>query len=491
MSLIKINKPFLKIPWNKPAIAYYVLMTLNTFLYTLIFDTPRIYLYNLTHKEEALILLLFALFNLFLFFLLMLSKWVFIIINPVLFYIGAVGYIYADKFYIDTDMYSAPTFLLHHTITASNPITIYHYIFLISMFLTGLSLGIIRFIFAVDKSVIRRGQAFAFIVIISIFSYTYLYNNYNHITMQPFAFIKGVKDYTVSSISYKIYAGKRQNISSAVKTQDNITGIVILLDKLNKDIFTKYNSYLTKQYDFITFSNFKTEFTNHYNTRSAVLTGATADKINNIINNRSFMALFSNAGYKTGYVGIYNSLIAKDNLNYSIIKKDVMDIYEEYTPKSPNIFRSLYYLDDFLKNNDGGLFLINIEGSSHIISNRYDSFIETQDEHDTYKNYASYIDAFLYEVISSLKDRPSFIIVMGLEGEIIKDNRVFQNEKTSSMTIWVSKNMERLYNTKTNILSNMNDMIFNDTLYNTIQGCFMLKNKDINNGRNLCRVQNK
>ena len=86
MAIININKQFLKIPWSKRAFLYYVLLMLNTFLYTLIFDEPRIQLLNLDQYNTALIITLAALFNLVLFFLLMLSKWAFIIINPVLFY---------------------------------------------------------------------------------------------------------------------------------------------------------------------------------------------------------------------------------------------------------------------------------------------------------------------------------------------------------------------------------------------------------------------
>ncbi len=68
MAIININKQFLKIPWSKRAFSYYVLLLLNTFLYTLIFDEPRIQLMNLNHYNTALIITLAALFNLVLFF---------------------------------------------------------------------------------------------------------------------------------------------------------------------------------------------------------------------------------------------------------------------------------------------------------------------------------------------------------------------------------------------------------------------------------------
>ena len=119
MALINMNKSFIKIPWNKCAVAYYILLLLNTFLYTLIFEEPRIVLHNFSQQEMALTIILVSIFNLFIFFLLMVFKWVFVIINPILYYIGAVGFIYADKFHLDTNIYSAPKFLLHNTISSS------------------------------------------------------------------------------------------------------------------------------------------------------------------------------------------------------------------------------------------------------------------------------------------------------------------------------------------------------------------------------------
>ena len=119
MAIININKQFLKIPWSKRAFSYYVLLLLNTFLYTLIFDEPRIQLFNLDQYNTALLITLAALFNLVLFFLLMLSKWVFVIINPVLFYIGSVGAVFADLFLLVSTVFSASIFFLHITINSS------------------------------------------------------------------------------------------------------------------------------------------------------------------------------------------------------------------------------------------------------------------------------------------------------------------------------------------------------------------------------------
>ena len=63
MALINLNKPFLKIPWSKRAVSYYILLLLNTFLYTLIFDEPRLMLYEYSPKDIALIIICAAFLN--------------------------------------------------------------------------------------------------------------------------------------------------------------------------------------------------------------------------------------------------------------------------------------------------------------------------------------------------------------------------------------------------------------------------------------------
>ena len=376
MAIININKQFLKIPWSKRAFLYYVLLMLNTFLYTLIFDEPRIQLLNLDQYNTALIITLAALFNLVLFFLLMLSKWAFIIINPVLFYIGSVGAIYADKFHLDTTEYSATKFLLHNTIKSSISENTTYTVFITLMFLLGLSLGFVRFFFARDKSVIRRGQVFAVIFLISVICYNNIYNNYNQFTLQPYAFFKGVKNYTISYLSYKFSADIRQNKINASKTDDNITSVVILIDKLSNAPFkqTGYQTHLTNG-SIIILDNVTTDYANNYSTRSAVLTGAAAENINDINNSKSFISVFQNAGYNVEYFAVYNSLLSKDALAYNIVKNDTKNITEKYTNNSPNLFTSLAYIKEFTVKNNGGLFIVNAEGSAPLISMRYKDFI--------------------------------------------------------------------------------------------------------------------
>lgn len=490
MALININKQFLKIPWSKKAFSYYILLLLNTFLYTVIFDEPRVQLLNLNQYDTALVIMSAALFNLVLFFLLMLSKWAFIIINPVLFYIGSVGAVYAEKFHLDTTEYSATKFLLHNTIKSSISENTTYTGFITLMFLLGLILGFIRFFFARDKSIIRRGQAFAVIFLIAVICYTNLYNNFNRFTMQPYAFFKGIKNYTVSYLSYKFSAGNRKDKINGIKTDDNITGVVILIDKLSNAHFKDNSSADITDNNLIIFNNVTTDYANNYYTRSAVLTGAAAENINNINNGTSFISIFKNAGYAVEYFAVYNSLLSKDALAYNIVRNDTKNITEKYTNNSPNLFTSIAYLKKFTDNNNGGLFVINAEGSSPIINMRYKDFINNNTNENEYSQYIDYINAYLHETINILKNKKAFIILQGLEGEKYKDGLYSGKDNTSAMIIWVSEQLNNEYDISNIITANKNDTILDDTLFNTLLGCFQMKDTVINNGRNLCRKNN-
>lgn len=487
MAIININKQFLKIPWSKKAFSYYILLLLNTFLYTLIFDKPRIQLLNLDQYDTALLITLAALFNLVLFYLLMLSKWVFIIINPVLFYIGSVGAVYADKFHLDTTEYSATKFLLHNTIKSSISENTTYTVFVTLMFLLGLAFGFIRFFFARDKSVIRRGQVFAVIFLISVICYTNIYNNFNQFVLQPYAFFKSVKNYTISYLSYKFSANIRQDKINAVKTDDNITGIVILLDKLANTPFKETSSQISSGSRIIILDNVKTDYANNYSTRSAVLTGAAAENINDINNSKSFISMFQNAGYNVEYFAVYNSLLSKDALAYNIVKNDTKNITEKYTNNSPNLFTSLAYIKKFTSKNNGGLFIVNAEGSAPLISMRYKDFINNNTSGDEYSQYIDYIYAYLLETTELLKDRKAFIILQGLEGEKYNNGLSANKDSTSAMIIWVSEKLNQKYSTADIIYAHKNDIVLDDTLFNTLSGCFQMDNAVSNNGRNLCR----
>ena len=338
------------------------------------------------------------------------------------------------------------------------------------MFLLGLALSFVRFFFARDKSVIRRGQVFAVIFLISVICYTNIYNNFNQFTLQPYAFFKGVKNYTLSYLSYKFSADKRQDKVNAVKVDDNITGVVILLDKLSSTPFKYAGSQMPlTSSSVIILDNVTTDYKNNYSTRSAVLTGAAAENINDINNSKSFISLFKNAGYNVEYFAVYNSLLSKDALAYNIVNNDTKNITEKYTNNSPNLFTSLAYIKEFTAKNNGGLFVINAEGSAPLISMRYKDFINNNTTDEEYSQYIDYIDAYLHEAVEILKDKKAFIILQGLEGEKYNNGLSESKDSTSVMIVWVSDKL------------NKNDTVLDDTLFNTLPGCFQMDNAVYNN----------
>ncbi len=170
---------------------------------------------------------------------------------------------------------------------------------------------------------------------------------------------------------------------------------------------------------------------NNYSTRSAVLTGAAAENINDINNSRSFISLFKNAGYNTVYFTVYNSLLSKDALAYNIVKNNT--------------------------------------------------------NNDEYSQYIDYIDAYLHETINILADKKAFIILQGLEGEKYKDKLSASKDRASVMIVWVSDKLNKEYNISGSITAHKNDAVLDDTLFNTLSGCFQMDSSVFNNGRNLCR----
>ncbi len=329
---------------------------------------------------------------------------------------------------------------------------------------------------------------FAVIFLISVICYNNIYNNYNQFTLQPYAFFKGVKNYTISYLSYKFSADIRQNKINASKTDDNITSVVILIDKLSNAPFkqTGYQTHLTNG-SIIILDNVTTDYANNYSTRSAVLTGAAAENINDINNSKSFISIFQNAGYNVEYFAVYNSLLSKDALAYNIVKNDTKNITEKYTNNSPNLFTSLAYIKEFTVKNNGGLFIVNAEGSAPLISMRYKDFINNNTSDDEYCQYIDYIDAYLYETIKLLKDKKAFIILQGLEGEKYNNGLSESTDSSSAMIVWVSEKLNQEYNTADIISAHKNDKVLDDTLFNTLPGCFQMDNAVSNNGRNLCR----
>ena len=173
-------------------------------------------------------------------------------------------------------------------------------------------------------------------------------------------------------------------------------------------------------------------------------------------------------------------------LNISVIvKNNTENLFEIETNNSPNLFRSISFISDFIKDNKGGLIVVNAEGAAPVISMRYTDFISTNSD-NTYNNYLTYINAYMKELINQLKNQDAFIIFAGLEGEEY-NNDISTPNNTSAMMIWVSDGLEAKYQTRSRILSHNTDKILDDTIYNSVLGCMELNGNGIKSGSNLCR----
>ena len=161
------------------------------------------------------------------------------------------------------------------------------------------------------------------------------------------------------------------------------------------------------------------------------------------------------------------------------------NLFEIETNNSPNLFRSISFISDFIKDNKGGLIVVNAEGAAPVINMRYTDFISINSD-NTYNNYLTYINAYMKELINQLKNQDAFIIFAGLEGEEY-NNDISTPNNTSAMMIWVSDSLEAKYQTRSRILSHNTDKILDDTIYNSVLGCMELNGNGIKSGSNLCR----
>ncbi len=118
---------------------------------------------------------------------------------------------------------------------------------------------------------------------------------------------------------------------------------------------------------------------------------------------------------------------------------------------------------------------------------RYKDFINNNTNNDEYSQYIDYIDAYLHETINILADKKALIILQGLEGEKYKDKLSASKDRASVMIVWVSDKLNKEYNISGSITAHKNDAVLDDTLFNTLSGCFQMDSSVFNNGRNLCR----
>lgn len=510
---------FTKTPWDRKSAVYYTLLAFVSAFYPVIFDYARIDPLASGAKDAAILVLCAASYCLPLFFVLMLSRWVFVFTMPILFYIGAVGRIYAVDYLFNTGEKTAPLFFDNTVISimAKNP---ENAAFIGGMFALGLAAGLVRFFYAKDSSVIRRGQAFAVMLIMAAAATTYIRENYKVYLPQPYAYINSMQKYLNDKAYYLLFSNNRSE--SEAHGYDNVTGVVIFIDKLSglaADNITEltYKSGELKP-------NFSVE---RHNILSA-LTGASTETPQGIIEFPTIISAFNKTGYETFWITVSDKFAVKDSYINRLAKNESQNYIIKENNGSPNPFLAMPELSKFMAakmqalsslnvngtpvtteelyftNADGkkvstdgtsSLFIISMEGTAPKISKRYDHIFKSEgkdnatDVYADYKNYVSRLNALISETKKRLEGRKAFIILVGINGEEISDMNDFQSGqediRESVLGLWLSPKLEKTVDPE-KIKEKLTGKTSPDMVYHTALGCAGIKTTNLDNTKNLC-----
>ena len=476
-------KIFTKTPWDKKAAIFYTLLLFLSIIYALFFDAPRVDA-TTYGKNATLLIVACASLCLPLFFLLMLSRWVFIVIAPLLFYIGAVSRVYAVNYLLNVTPNTAPLFFNNSVIGkfAENP---ENAAFLGGMFTLGLAAGFIRFFYAKDAYVIRKGQAFAIILILAAIGADFLRKNYPQFTPQPYAYVGAMQKYATEKVMNYFFYPKF--IETTANKGDDVLGIIIFADKLSSD--ADYSGFETSEKFYVN-KNFSPNFINFRHNFLSAFTGAGKNNPNGVTDGELLISILKKIGYPTEWVGLHNKFIIKNDFINRIAKKTV----EKYSLKEnfgyPNPLLAIENIDEFIKNNTKGFLVIFSEGTPPKIAERYGDFFLHGDKvvkDNVEKAYTQYImqtKTFINEIKNRLEDKKAFIILAGLEGEEIIDYNDFKNTGKnvlpSVFALWVSPSLEKAIKHQ--------DSITVDYLYHTVLGCAGITSPNLDNTKNLCEV---
>lgn len=477
---------FTKTPWDRKSAAYYTLLALVSIFYAAFLDGARIDIVSSNPKDWALLATSAGLYCLPLFFLLMLSRWAFLICVPILFYIGSIGRIYASEYLLNTHYKTAPLFFDNMVVAAitKNP---ENAALIAIIFALGLVAGIVRFVYARDTSTTRKGQAFAVILILAGAATGFVNEKYPDFTPQPYAYIGAMQRYATERTSDLIFKTKRTN--SDAQAGDNVTGVLIFVDKLsNSSIYMNKNNMLMSR-------NFTQNFGSRRHNLVSGLTGASKEQPNGLTEFSTILADFKKAGYETMWFTASNQFIIPD-ININKKAKTNTDIYEiKINEGSPNPFLAMDALGKFTKNNNKGLFILSIDGIMPKISDRYDDIFKTGtraeiDIEKAYRNYTNQLEALVSETAVRLKGRKAFIIMVGLAGEEISNYNDFKKNTfqtdDSIFGLWLSPELKA--NLDVNKISEkLKEQTTPDMVYHTALGCAGIKSDRIDDSRNLCK----
>lgn len=201
-------KIFTKVSWDKNSIIYYSLLIFVSFFYGIMFNVDRIKLLSESGNIDILLVLYSISCCLLFFFILMLSKYVFIIFMPILFYIASVSYIYATKLSMDTDKFSSPLFFSYEVISHVF-YDIKNIIFVSLLVILSVILSIVR-VFINDFSSIRKGQIFAIIVIVFFSFLSIVREDKKKFSPMPIAYLVSINNHFSDKISNIIFGNKKE-----------------------------------------------------------------------------------------------------------------------------------------------------------------------------------------------------------------------------------------------------------------------------------------
>lgn len=491
---------FTKTPWDRKSAAYYILLALVSIFYAAFLDGSRIDIIAYSPKDWALLATSAGLYCLPLFFLLMLSRWAFLICTPILFYIGSIGRIYASEYFLNTHYKTAPLFFDNTVVSsiAKNP---ENAAFIAIIFVSGLVAGFVRFLYARDTSTTRKGQAFAVILILAGAATAFVRESYPDFTPQPYAYIGSMQKYATERMSDLIF--KTARTKSEAIAGDNVTGVIIFIDKLSND-----SAYMNKN-DMLISRQFSQNFGSQRHNLLSALTGAGKEQPKGLTEFPTILSDFKNAGYETAWFTAYNQFIMPDKYINKMAKtqtaKHLRKTLEPgnetstYRIKanegSPNPFLAMDSLKKFAKNNTKGLFVISIDGTAPKISERYDDIFHTGKEPETdvekaYANYTCQLEALVSETAVRLKGKEAFIIIAGLAGEEISDNNDFKKNTfqpaDSILGLWLSPELKAKLDVE-KISEKLKEQTTPDMVYHTALGCAGIKSESIDGVRNLCK----
>lgn len=478
---------FTKTPWDSKAAAYYTLLALATVIYAILTDYARADAAASGPKDAAFLIISSACCVLPLFFILAISKWVFTVFMPFIFYIGAMGHIYAKTYLFDTTYKTAPLFFKNGTVSsiAADPDMA---AFMGGMFALGLAIGLIRFFYVKDKSAVRKGQAFAAILIVAGIAAAFIKEKYPNFIPQPYAYMGAMQKFATDKVYGIFFKDEREK--SLASGGNEVTGVLIFADKLSGN-----KKYAPGNGNVI--ENFSQNFGSPRHNLLSALTGAGKNEAAGITVYPTLLSDFKNAGYPVRWFTSSNKLSVSDGYIGKLAEKEA-ETYEIKNNKgTPNPFLAMDSLKDFTDNGNRGLFIVYIEGTPPKIISRYPEIFQIEGGKDSpekaYEGYAAYLNALVSETRKRLSGKKAFIILAGMEGEDISGFNDFKtdplNRPDSILWVWLSPELEAIYGGAKQYGDPENHGP--DMIYHTALGCAGIKTPRLDETKNLCRQNAK